>query len=170
MKRIIFTLSIIFLFLGCEEDLYFYHTVTNNSANETVSVKFYRAEEIINLNPGETKDVALLKGTNGQSGIEYYTPEKRVSIKYTSSMGICEFNDLKSYEIRILNLSNIAGTVTADGWTTEINFSEDSAEQSNVSWLLFKTNPVFSVTTNNGYLLPVIYTRDGDIFIITIGS
>ena len=169
-KIAVFLIIAVFLFGSCDEDQYYYHTAINYSATHTVTVNFNRVSDVIILAPGESKEVAFKKGTSGEFGIISYSPDKKVSVSYGNSTSECKFYDRKSYEVRILNLTGFAGTLSAEGWMDEINFIASSDEQSNVLWLLYNDKPKLTALTTDGYLLSVLYTRDGNIIKVTIMS
>jgi hypothetical protein len=168
MRKLIYVAIIIVLLGACDEDPFYYHTATNHSLSETVFVTFRNGVEEVILAPGESKKVSLQKGSNVHTGIKQYSPEKRIIAVYQSSLGICEFFDRPSFEVRILNLSGKAGVLVAGDWMGVINFSDSNSVQSDLNWLIYTANPTFSAVTNDGFPLSVSVVRDSDVFKITI--
>ncbi|MCL2759034.1 MAG: hypothetical protein FWD22_02355 [Treponema sp.] len=168
MKKLVLIFLITVFFGACGGDSYYYHIATNHSLNETVVVNFHRNSDAVTLLPGESKEIAFLIKGDGERGIENYSPEKRVYVNYVQSSGKCHFYDRQSYEVKILNLSGKSGILDADGWTNIINFSNIDTEQTNSLWLLYRVNPNFSASTDDGYPLNVIFIKDGETFKVTI--
>ena len=175
MKKILFPIAVLGILLSMSNwdlDEYYYHTAINHSTSETVIVDFHRGSGPITLLPGESKEFALSKkNKDGQSGINYYSPNRRVSVKYGQSAK-CEFFDYPKYEIRILNLTGLAGTLkAADGWMADISFSASASEQTNASWISYTSTPIFTGTSiSGGYLVSVLFTIDGSVIKVTIGG
>jgi len=166
MKNILIVFILALIFLGCDEDPYYYHTVSNDST-KNVTVNFHGVDGTVSLAPGVSKEIAFKKKAN-EYGIINYSPDKRVSASYNKQAGKCVFKDRKAYEIRILNLSGVTGTLSAEGWMEEINFTNINTEQQNSSWVLYNDKPNFTALSDNGYSLLVLFLKEIDIIKVTI--
>ena len=157
--------------ISCDDDPYYYHTATNHSLEETVMVNFHRGTGEFTFLPGETKNFALLKGTQpGPSGIAYYSPEMRISAHYNGNLGRAEFYDRQAFEIKIINYTGIGGILRADGWMMPINFSSGNTEQTNPDWLIYSNTPNFTATLNGGFPVSILHINDNNIIKVTIGN
>jgi len=136
-------------------------TVTNKSS---YTVSFIWGGITNTLEYGETASIDY-----SYVNINIIEPTQRVYLKYIDEHNR-EIHDLQSYEVRVLNLTKSSGVLTADGWMEEILFVVSEHEQTDITWLLFRVNPKFTAITNDGFLLPVIFLRDGNIFKVTIGA
>jgi len=167
---IIAILSVLCL-MNCDEDPYFYNTAINQS-NEVVKANFYvgKSTEDITLNPGDVKEIKLLKGSsyNIKYGVKSYSPDKKVSV--TNSRGEYIFKDRQSYKIKILNLTGKTGVLSeADGWMDNINFTASNVAQEDDNWLAYTNNPKFKATFENNFIFTVsTYEFKDGVFYITV--
>ena len=173
MKKlfVVFAVLSIFCLMNCDEDPYFYNTAINQS-NEVVKANFYVGidTEDITFNPGDTKEIKLLKGSsyNIKYGVNNYSPDKKVSVVKTGSEYI--FKDRQSYKIKILNLTGKTGVLSeADDWMDSVDFTESNGVQENNSWLIYTSNPKFKVTFENNFSFTVsTYEFNNEVFYITV--
>jgi len=165
----IFTMFSILCFTNCDEDPYFYNTAINQS-NEVVTANFYTGIDTddIALDPGDTKEIKLLKGSDRKYGINYYSPDKRVSV--IESRGEYIFKDRQSYEVKILNFMGKEGILKeTDGWMDNIDFTESNEVQKNSNWLIYTINPKFKVTFENNFSFTIsTYEFNNGVFWVTI--
>ena len=172
LKKLIFIFAMLSMLciMNCDEDPYFYNTAINQS-NEVVTAKFYvgKSTEDITLNPGDIKEIKLLKGTyNREYGVKHYSPDKKVSVSKSKSEYI--FKDRQSYKIKILNLTGKTGVLSeTDSWMDNIDFTESDGVQENNNWLIYTSNPKFKVTFENNFSFMVsTYEFNDGVFYITV--
>jgi hypothetical protein len=167
VRKLAVFIVIAFTLFGCS-DSPFYHTAINDSS-ETVVAYFYSGTDAITLLPGETVEFELEKGTGGEYGLLYYFPKRTVNASYNSSSGKCVFEDRASYEVKIINMSALEGTLEVFGdWMEPIDFTDDTDEQSDPEWLIYTSSPIFTAVAADGFNLITSYVKTEDSITVTI--
>ena len=180
----VFAVSVIFLFFSCQlssPD----NTILNNHSDREVTVYLSGADQII-LSPygkdGDTKTVPTLSSMNPGARLEGYSNSKKIYYKYTNTTLSFDFFPRQSYAVTVLNLTNKAGELTADGWAgtetaggewiEKIQFDPSGSKPLDVEWLLYSARPNFTARTAEGFPLPVLYVIDetAKICKVTIGN
>ena len=169
MKKLLFVINIVFVLAACGYNPDYYVDVTNNST-KTVVFRFNNGYEDITLAPGDSRNIALQAGSDIKTGIKYYEPEKRVFFQYDRSLANCVFFDRQSFKISIINSTGKAGTLEDIGqWMEPIDFEASASEQQSIDWVIYSSNPNFSARVE-GYLVPVLFSLDGDTFKVSISN
>ena len=167
MKKIAILYAFIFLFFSCNLNNWDDSIIENNS-DFPVTFKFSNTSQM-DLNIGEN----VTFPTKAYQYLEAYDPDKRVEFSYSSTDDgyYGEFRTRKKYEIRIVNLTGLNGTLKDNnGWMENINFVSSSGEQTGGSWFIYTFKPNFSAIVGDGYLASVLYQYDDeeDIFKVSI--
>jgi len=165
MRKIALFASISILLLSCTLS-YPNDTVLTNYSSRTVTVNLYGADRIT-LSPGESISIETRRDMNPRDRMQSFSPDRRVHFVYTNPTLTFEFFDRDRYEVRILNLSGWAGTLSADGWMDNTPFGSQNTAQEG-GWFVYTGHPRFTARAGS-YYLPVLYRREANVFFITIG-
>jgi len=142
-------------------------TVLTNHSSRTVTVNLYGANRIT-LSPSESVSIETRRDMNPRERIQSFSPDRRVRFVYTNPALTLEFFDRNRYEVRILNLSGQAGTLSADGWMDSTSFGAQNTEQA-MGRFVYTRQPVFAARAG-GFYLPVLYSKEANVFFVTIGN
>ena len=112
MKKLLLITGIVFLLTSCTlsspSD-----TVLTNHSSETVTVNLAGARGIA-IPPGQTRAIETRMDMSLAQRIQSFSPNRRVSARYTNSQLLFEFHDLPYYEMRIFNLTEWNGKLIGD--------------------------------------------------------
>jgi len=157
---------IVFLFLSCTLS-YPNDTVLTNHSSRTVTVNLYGADRIT-LASGESVSIETRRDMNPRERVQSFSPDQRVRFVYTNPILTFEFFDRDRYEVRILNVSGRAGTLSADGWMDNTPFGAQNTAQT-VGRFVYTRQPTFTARAG-GFYLPVLYRKEARVFFVTIGN
>lgn len=156
MKKLLYSIAVIFVLVSCEIALEDTTVVNNSSRTIEFSYPFYETG-LFKLDPG-----AKAYTKSSQSKINIVNYDKRVGQSY-SSRTITVY-DLPQYKVHAQNKTSASRTMTADGWMDDLVISANST---NIGGLVYTENPTFTVKSDN-FPLDVQWQFVDDIFYVVI--